>query len=60
MLLFFGWGVLVAQPIALNFGRRGVILISLLCTVVCDFILHIYLFTRALDTDPPPSPGAFF
>lgn len=34
MLLFFGWGVLVAQPIALNYGRRGVIMISLLCTVV--------------------------
>ncbi|CAH0056011.1 unnamed protein product [Clonostachys solani] len=33
MLLFFGWGVLIWQPIAVTYGRRGVFLLSLLGTV---------------------------
>ncbi|KAJ5895510.1 MFS general substrate transporter [Penicillium taxi] len=33
MLLFFGWGALIWQPIAVTFGRRGVFLLSLLGTV---------------------------
>lgn len=34
MLLLFGWGALIWQPIALTFGRRGALLFSLLATVV--------------------------
>lgn len=36
MLLFFGWGALIAQPVALTYGRRGVLLLSLLATIVCQ------------------------
>ena len=39
MLLFFGWGALIWQPIALTFGRRGVLLVSLLCTVVSALVM---------------------
>ncbi|CAD6440025.1 6505ea9c-ed63-4f6a-a8a3-9446c1d57371 [Sclerotinia trifoliorum] len=33
MFLFFGWGCLIAQPIALQYGKRPVYLFSLLATL---------------------------
>ncbi|KAL6691564.1 major facilitator superfamily protein [Trichoderma pleuroticola] len=33
MFLFFGWGCLVTQPLALTYGRRGMYLILMLITV---------------------------
>ena len=32
--LFFGWGCLVFQPLALQYGKRPVYLISILATMV--------------------------
>lgn len=33
MFLFFGWGTLIAQPIALQYGKRPVYLFSMLATL---------------------------
>ncbi|GAB7356972.1 hypothetical protein MBLNU459_g7810t1 [Dothideomycetes sp. NU459] len=35
MFLFFGWGCLFWQPIALQYGKRPVYLFSILATLVC-------------------------
>jgi len=34
MFLFFGWGCVVWQPLALQYGKRPVYLFSILATVV--------------------------
>jgi MFS family permease len=36
MFLLFGWGCLFWQPIALTYGRRGMLLFSLLGTVAMN------------------------
>lgn len=46
MFLFFGWGCLIWQPLALQYGKRPVYLFSMIATLVssytCDFKCKTY------------------
>lgn len=48
MFLAFGWGCLVFQPIAQQYGKRPTYLFSLLATMVC--LTVIWLISIALGT----------
>ncbi len=42
MYLFLGWGTVITQPLALNFGRRPVLLYSLLGTsLICLWSAYV-------------------
>lgn len=42
MFLAFGWGCLVFQPIAQQYGKRPTYLFSLIATMVCTFELTCF------------------